>query len=135
MNNANPPKVTIKSTTVHPLEDINIVDAVNFINNAITLSPCRLECRADKHDHIFSSDFISIKNCTILCTPPQALPQKIIDAPEGGYFFNANNVTDNLNNVQGSNFNFSYNASERKNKKPSVVVDDERYIASAHGVN
>lgn len=135
MNNAIPARPTTTTphpSVVNPLDDVNVVDAVNFINNAITLSSCRMECHAEKNDHIFTSNFVNIKNCTILCTPP---PEKMVTPPEAGYSFNASNISENFNNVQGSNFNFSYNPSERKIKKPTVLVDDERYISTIRGDN
>lgn len=127
-------RTSIPTTTHIPLinENAGLVETVDFINNAITLKNCKLECKAEKNDEVFTSNWINFKNCTILCYPDSA--QQLKQQPEPNFSFTAINVSDHFNNVQGSNLNFSYSPNERK-KPNSVVVDDETYVPSLRGDN
>lgn len=132
-------RVDNPTTTISPqpasqdiLSSVKVADAVNFINNAVTLSMCRIECSAETNDLIFTSNFINIKNCTILCTPSS--PQKLV-MPEPGFVFNAQNISHHFTNVQGTNLNFSITPESKTKANPTVLVDDEAYVPAIRGDN
>lgn len=107
-------------------ESIAIAEALHFLNSVFSSSTCGVKCHAKENNLNFFSNFVNIKNCTIVCAPVQVIPVPTKASPfDGTFIFNASNITDHFYNVQGNNINFSYSGnSERKKKnKPSVLVN------------